>query len=459
MAILRIALNYSCQRVIFIDNALMKPPEFATIAERRAHGESLRKKLTRTDQAHWKPAHGRDPIPVILAANTGRLPSLVPLKMHRMSLSPFAFFRGSAPLMAEDLAENPVTGLYTQICGDAHVRNLGAYAAPDGHLVFDINDFDETTQGPWEWDLKRLATSVVLCGREAGDSGKACTQAVCKLVESYREAMGVLSEMKAINLVKYEIRRFAEQGVIQEVLDKARRVTPLKTLQKLTQPNRKGMLQFQHQPPVLHHVDEPTRKKVLHSLKSYRDTLGAGHQIVLDAYHPVDVAFKVVGTGSVGTRDYVVLLFGNGPDDPMFLQVKQALPSCYAPWLKNVPRVQHSGKRVAQGQQRMQTVTDPFLGWTHIGSRQYLVRQLNDHKGSIELDDLVGSGLAAFAEVCGELLARGHARSCDPNVISGYLGSGGGFAQALGRFGLLYADQTQKDWEELRRSRKLSTKV
>ena len=229
--------------------------------------------------------------------------------------------------MAEDLAESPVTGLYTQICGDAHVRNLGAYAAPDGHLVFDINDFDETTQGPWEWDLKRLATSVVLCGREAGNSDKACALAAATLVKCYREAIDSLSEMKAINLVKYEIRRFAGEGVIREVLDKARRVTPLKTLQKLTQPVENGMLQFQHQPPVLHHVDEATRAKVLASLKSYRDTVGAGHQIVLDAYRATDVAFKSSRHGRAWEPAMrTVLLFGNGPDDPMFLQVKEALP-------------------------------------------------------------------------------------------------------------------------------------
>ncbi len=425
----------------------MKPPEYATAEERRTHGESLRKKLTRLDQARWKPAHGRDPIKTILAANAGRLPSLLPLKMQRMSVSPFAFFRGTASLMAEDLACNPVTGLYTQICGDAHVRNLGAYAAPDGHLVFDINDFDETTPGPWEWDLKRLATSVVLCGREAGNSDKACTLAVSLLVECYREAMGVLSEMKAINLVKYEIRRFAEQGIIQEVLDKARRVTPLKTLQKLTEPGARGLFQFQHQPPVLHHVDEATRQKVLHSLKSYRETVNAGHRIVLDAYRPVDVAFKVVGTGSVGTRDYVVLLFGNGPDDPMFLQVKQALPSCYSPFLKGVPRVQHSGKRVAQGQQRMQTVTDPFLGWTTIDGHHYLVRQLADRKASIDPMDLKGKKMLEYVTVCGETLAKAHARTGDPLALAGYCGDTPKLDKGIAKFSTLYADQMTKDHE------------
>ena len=424
----------------------MKPPESCSIAKRRANGQSLRKKLARTEQARWKPGHGRDPVQTILAANSGRLPSLVPLKMARMSASPFAFFRGSAPLMAADLASGPVTGLLTQICGDAHVRNLGAYAAPDGHLVFDINDFDETTRGPWEWDLKRLATSVVLCGREAGDSDKTCALAASALVECYRETMDVLSEMKAINLVKYEIRRFAGQGIIHEVLDKARRVTPLKTLQKLTQPVEKGVLQFQHQPPLLHHVDEATRAKVLHSLKSYRDTVNAAHQIVLDAYRAADVAFKVVGTGSVGTRDYVVLLFGNGPDDPMFLQVKEALPSCYSPYLKNVAIPKHSGMRVAQGQQRMQTATDPFLGWTTIDGRDFLVRQLADRKAAIDPMDLKGKKMLEYVTVCGETLAKAHARTGDPLAIAGYCGDTSKLDEAIAKFASLYADQMAKDY-------------
>ncbi|HWB58358.1 MAG TPA: DUF2252 domain-containing protein [Chthoniobacteraceae bacterium] len=424
----------------------MKPPAFPTAAERRALGQNLRKKLKRVDQGKWKPAKDRHPLRAILAANAGRLPSLVPLKMARMSVSPFAFFRGSASLMAADLAESPVTGLYTQICGDAHVRNLGAYAAPDGHLVFDINDFDETTQGPWEWDLKRLATSVVLSGREAGDSEKICAQAVATLVASYREAMDVLAEMKVINLVKYEIRRFAEQGIIEEVLNKARRVTPVKTLQKLTQPSKDQLPRFQHQPPVLHHVDEATRKKVIHSLKSYRETVNAGHQIVFDAYKPADVAFKVVGTGSVGTRDYVVLLFGNGPDDPMFLQIKEELPSCYAPHLKNVKQAGNNGRRVAEGQQRMQTVTDPFIGWTCIDGRDYLVRQLADRKAAIDPIELKGRKMFEYVTVCGETLAKAHARTGDPLAIAGYCGDTAKLDGAIAKFATAYADQMTKDF-------------
>ena len=295
--------------------------------------------------------------------------------------------------------------------------------------------------------MKRLATSVVLCGREAGDSDKACSLAAATLVECYREAMDVLSEMKAINLVKYEIRRFAEQGVIQEVLDKARRVTPPKRSKNSRNPPGNGIPQFQHQPPVLHEVDAATREKVLHSLKSYRETVNAAHQIVLNAYHAVDVAFKVVGTGSVGTRDYVVLLLGNGPEDPMFLQVKEELPSCYAPYLKKIPPVKHNGRRVAEGQQRMQTVTDPFLGWTAIDGRDYLVRQLADRKAAIDPMDLKGKKMLEYVTVCGETLAKAHARTGDPHAIAGYCGDTAKLDKAVAKFATLYADQMTKDYD------------
>jgi len=424
----------------------MKPPKIPTIAERRAFGESLRKELNRTDQANWQPGKNRDPIRTILAANKGRLPELIPVKMGRMSASPFAFFRGSASLMAADLSETPVTGLTVQICGDAHVRNLGAYAAPDGHLVFDINDFDETTPGPWEWDLKRLAASVVLCGREAGNSDKSCSEAVMTLVRNYRQWMDFLSDMKVIDLVKFEIRHFNERSVIRGVLNKAKRVTPLKTLEKLTEPSKHGIPLFRHEPPVLHHVDTRKRNKVLESLKSYRETIGASRQIVLDAYHPVDVAFKVVGTGSVGTRDYVVQLFGNGPEDPLYLQVKEALASCYTPYLKHLPAPGHNGRRVAEGQQRMQTVTDPFLGWTTIDSHQFLVRQLADRKASIDPIDLKGRAMLEYVTVCGETLAKAHARTGDPIAISGYCGDTPKLDKAVASFAIAYANRMTDDY-------------
>jgi uncharacterized protein (DUF2252 family) len=418
----------------------------SSIEERHAFGESLRKKVNRTSHGDWKPGAQRDPIAAVKASRKGRLPELVPVKMERMSMSPFAFFRGAAPLMAADLASTPVNGLRVQICGDAHVRNLGAYAAPDGHLVFDINDFDETTAGPWEWDLKRLAASVVLCGREAGNPEASNADAVTMLVECYREWLDFLSEMKAIDLVKYEIRRLGKQSVIKEVLNKAKRVTPSRTLQKLTEMKKNGVIQFRHDPPVLQQVDNEIRGKVLASLTPYRDTVGSAHQLVLDAYHPEDVAFKVVGTGSVGTRDYVVMLFGNGPDDPMFLQVKEALPSCYAPYLKDIEPAAHNGQRVAQGQQRMQTATDPFLGWTTIDGHHFLVRQLADRKAAIDPLDLKGKSMFEYVTVCGETLAKAHARTGDPVALAGYCGNTAKLDKAITKFATAYADQTTIDY-------------
>jgi len=247
---------------------------------------------------------------------------------------------------------------------------------------------------------------------------------------------------------------------IHKALVKAERATPQHTLEQLTEPvpDKPGARRFRESKPLLTRVAAAQAAAVLASLATYREMLEPQRQHLLSFYRPVDVAFKVVGTGSVGLRDYCVYFEGNGPADPLFLQVKEEPASGYAPYLPDAHPAQHNGQRVAEGQRAMQLQSDPFLGWTHIGNRSYLVRQLNDHKGSIDLPDLAEGGLQAYGEVCGELLARGHARSGDPRTIAGYLGSGDGFAEALGKFGALYADQTEKDWQELRRSRKMGSK-
>jgi len=377
--------------------------------------------------------------------NKGRLPKLIPVKMGRMAVSPFTFFRGTAPLMAADLATLPVTGLSVQLCGDAHMRNLGAFAAPDGHLVFDINDFDETMPGPWEWDLKRLAASVILAGREAGDSDSVCGDAVLALTAYYRKSLQRFARMPVIELAKFEIRRESCTGVVRQLLHNAERATPAKTLKKLTESNGESWPVFHGKAPVLDHVSAQVRKQVLHSLTAYRETLGANRQLVFDAYRPHDVAFKVVGTGSVGTRDYVVLLFGTGPQDPMFLQIKEELHSCYAPYLPTSV-TEHQGKRVAQGQQRLQTASDPFLGWTTIDGAPYLVRQLADHKASLDPGDLKGDVLAEYASVCGEALAKAHARTGDAIALSAYCGNSNKLDKAIAVFAIAYADQVTSDY-------------
>jgi uncharacterized protein (DUF2252 family) len=419
-----------------------------SLAERRAEGKKLRDKLPRVDQADWKPAPDRDILAAVKAATAGRLPGLIPIKMGRMSASPFAFFRGAASLMARDLANHPTTGLQVQLCGDAHVKNLGAYAAPDGRLVFDLNDFDETIPGPWEWDLKRLAASIVLAARDAGDSEGDCTEATHEMVRCYRESLDLFSRMKVLELAKYAIHRQSENKVVRDVLQKAERVTPLKTLNKLTEPAKNGLRRFHDNLPALRHVPEGIRVAVFKALKEYRQRVTAGRQLILDAYHPVDVAFKVVGTGSVGTRDYVVLLFGNGTEDPMFLQIKEELQSCYAAYLGSADEFKHQGQRAAQGQQRMQTVTDPFLGWVTMEGHQYLVRQLADHKAAVDPAELKGEALLEYAVVCGKVLAKAHARTGNAAALYGYCGDAVKLDKAIGKFALTYADQTRLDYDQ-----------
>ncbi len=386
----------------------------------------------------------------------GRVPALVRLKYELMAESPFAYFRGAVSVMAADLAALATTGINAQLCGDAHVRNLGAYAAPDGRLVFDINDFDETIRGPFEWDLKRMAASLVLAGRAAGQKEGFAQQAVIHCIQSYIALTRKLSAMPLIEACHFQVHRVGSAQPVHDALAKAERATPQHTLEHITRPFARpgGPRRFRESKPMLTRVTGRQASAVLASLGPYREMLEPQRQHLLSLYRPVDVAFKVVGTGSVGLRDYCIYFEGNGPADPLFLQIKEEPASAYAAYLPEAHPAHHNGQRVAEGQRAMQLQSDPFLGWTHIGARQYLVRQLSDHKGSIDLEDMAGDGLTAYAGVCGELLARGHARSGDPAVISGYLGSGAGFAEALATFASAYADQTEKDWNELRRSRR-----
>ena len=422
---------------------------FHAVAERGAFGQSRRKALSRVELGVWKPSASRpEPGALLLASEKGRLPHLLRIKHLRMTASPLGFFRGAAPLMAWDLGHRPRTGISVQLCGDAHVRNLGAFAAEDGHLVFDINDFDETAPGPFEWDLCRLATSFVLAAREAGDTDRSAKEAVRILSRSYRESLRRFLEMPVLELLRYEIRRHVEDGPVHEVLAKAERATPRACLKKLTLPDRRLGRRFAHQPPLLTRIPPGLGRQVVSALGPYRASIGAARRLLLESYRPVDVAFKIVGTGSVGTRDYVVLLAGAGHDDPIFLQVKEALASCYAPYLRGARMPSHHGERVAEGQHRMQTHSDPFLGWTTVAGRPYIVRQLSDHKASLDPRVLRGSALVEFALVVGEIFAKAHARTGDPAVLLGYLGKGERFDEELARFAGSYADQTGKDHEE-----------
>jgi uncharacterized protein (DUF2252 family) len=438
-------------------NHALPPPQ------RRAFGQSRRKQVRRQEQKLWRASDRQtDPIDALAAAAVGRVRGLLAIKWERMAASPFGFFRGAVPVMAADLAVLPHTGIFTQLCGDAHVRNLGAFAAPDGRLVFDINDFDETIRGPFEWDVKRLATSIILAGREGASKNAACNEAAAVLLRSYRRSMHAFARMAVMDVARYQVHRLQRIAPVSQVLRKAERATPLTNQAHLTVLPKAAAKGGKNAPPQRIFVEhKPLQFRltgakanlVLNSLGLYRESLLPERQHFFDLYRPLDVAFRVVGTGSVGLRDYVVYLEGNGSDDPLFLQIKEEPNSAYAPYLGEMGAPQHQGHRVVQGQRSMQFLSDLLLGWTTINNRQYLVRQLNDHKASIAMEDLKGEGLNQYAEICGELLARGHARSGDAVALSGYIGNSDRFISALVQFAVDYADQTEADYEEFMRSR------
>lgn len=416
-------------------------------ADRREQGKARRQALHRVDQCQLQSPKGRpDPVDLLVNAAKGRLDELLPIKWTRMNVSPFGFFRGAVPLMALDLAAQPASGITTQICGDAHVRNLGAFASPTGALVFDINDFDETIRGPWEWDLKRLATSLVLAGREAGDADSVCKDAVLAFVAEYRHSLGVSAEMTGLELARYTVHRHLEVGPVTAVLRKADRATPQNTLQKLTV-ERGGGHKLKEQKPLQFPVDDKTRREVLASLEAYKASMSHERRHFLELYRPLDVAFKVVGTGSVGTRCYVILCFGSGPDDPLFLQMKEEPPSAYAQYLKDAAACSHQGQRVVEGQRLMQAQSDIFLGWTRMEGRDYLVRQLADYKAAVSPADLKGTGLIEYARICGEVLGKGHARAGDACMLDGYCGHSDKLDNAIAKFAFAYAVQTEADYK------------
>jgi uncharacterized protein (DUF2252 family) len=312
-------------------------------------------------------------------------------------------------------------------------------------LVFDLNDFDETIRGPWEWDVKRMAASIVLAGRESGhdraaskSAAEACAGSYCRSIEEY-------SRQPLLQVARHQVHREERIEPVHAALQQSERARPLDLLKRFTEPERHGGPHFRDQRPLLWRIRGQAAQEVLRSLGAYRKTLAPERRHLFDLFRGIDVGFKVVGTGSVGLRDYVVLFEGNGPQDPMFLQIKQEVPSAYAKFLPG-PTNQHQGRRVAEGQRAIQPLSDLLLGWTSIGPHEYLVRQLNDHKGSIDLQRLRAGGLKSLALVAGELLARGHARSGDPCQISGYCGSGEKLAQTLGDFAAQYADQTEADY-------------
>ncbi len=413
-------------------------------------GKLRRKQVARGDLGLWSPKRRKQsPLLLLKQASRGRVESLLPLKAERMSASPFAYFRGAAPVMAYDLSLAAHTGILCQLCGDAHVQNLGAFAGEDGRLIFDINDFDETTRGPFEWDVKRMATSILLAGEEAGVKAAGCTAAAEAFLRAYCGLVHRLSCLPVLEVARFQVHGLLRNEPVSEVLRKAERATPLHSRDRLTI-EEKGKRVFASQPPTLRRVRGEERRSVLASLSTYRKSLAPERRHFVDQLQPLDVGFKVVGIGSVGMRDYCLYLQGNGPNDPVFLQIKQESASAYAPYLPKAASAElHQGQRVVDGQRAMQVQSDPLLGWTSFGGHDYLVRQLKDHKASLDVTALEAEGLEQYAQVCGQLLAHGHARSGDARLMAGYLGSDKRFTAAMLEFAQAYADQTATDWKQL----------
>ena len=418
-------------------------------AEREAFGRNLRGRVRRVDHSAWITGE-RDVLGRLRASEAGRLPDVLPFRHGRMASSPFAFLRGGAAIMAPDLMALPHTGYFVQICGDAHVRNLGAYSSADGRIVFDVNDFDETCRAPWEWDMKRLAISIVLVARELGGSDMVSREAVGAMIRTWRETLHELADLPAVELARYSVHRFATKGPVGRVLAKAERMSPLHARDELSAPGPDGRPLFIANVPKLSRVPEAEAMRVLESLVPYRDTIGPSRQQILECYKPYDVAFKVSGTGSIGAHNYAVMCAGNGPNDSLILQVKEALPSTYvAQGWPDPTAPAHQGQRVAEGQHRMQTSVDPFVGWTTIEGRPYYVRQLADHKASINPADLRRASLVEYARVCGETFAKVHARTADAAVLYGYAGLAEKLDRAIAKLAVIGADQVTRDWEVL----------
>ncbi|WP_054056157.1 DUF2252 domain-containing protein [Alloactinosynnema sp. L-07] len=424
-------------------------------AQVRAEGRALRAVVGHG--AHRRMALGAERpsiVEFVRASNAGRVPDLVPLRVGRMLASPFAFFRGSAGLMAGDLAAAPSTGVHAQLCGDAHAANFGLYGTPDGQIVMDINDFDETLPGPWEWDLKRLATSLVLAGREGAVSAKGCRDAAEDVVRSYRKTIDHLAEQPFLDSwtalgdesVLSKVRAEELFDDFAKAAKKARKNTSARVAARWTSRGDDQRWRFVVDPPVLTAVDDEVADAVVGALPEYVDTLRESRRNLIMRYGVSDVAFRVVGTGSVGLRNYLALLHGNG-DEALILQVKEARPSALAEHL-GVGAAKHEGKRIVHGARLVQAETDILLGWTTVQGRDYIVRQFRNRKGEIDATTLDRDHLDDYGRLAGALLARAHTRSVDPRLLSGYC-EGGDLDEAFADYAIAYADQTAADHAEL----------
>jgi uncharacterized protein (DUF2252 family) len=432
-------------------------------SERKAAGKALRSDTPRSSHGDWNPAPDRpDPVDVITSQDANRIQPLVPIRHGRMSESAFAFYRGAAKIMAGDLSSTPSTGLTAQLCGDAHLSNFGSYASPDRRQVFDVNDFDETLPGPWEWDLKRLATSFVLAGRENQFDKKTTTSITKQSVTSYREAMAnygsqrtldVWYSQASLKMIAAAAPKKKDRKRIKKQAKKSRSKGSLKALSKLAS-KVDGKYRINSEPPLLvplrdlstQYKPDELRDQVTGTIDSYRNTLADNRKVLFDKFEMVDIALKVVGVGSVGTRCMVILLEGRDEHDPLFLQIKEAESSVLEDHLPKSAYAEH-GERVVRGQRLMQASSDIFLGWETVpGPHHFYGRQFHDMKGSADPSAMNVRRMTSYAQVCGRTLAHAHARSADPIAIAGYLGSGDTFDRAVTKFAFTYADINDADY-------------
>lgn len=431
---------------------LLQPP-----AARRALAKTLRKNCSRKSLGGWRPPKNRpDPIDILIATSKGRVESLVPIRYARMMASPFAFYRGGAALMASDLSTTASTGVLLQICGDAHLVNFGGFATPERELVFDINDFDETTVGPWEWDVKRLGASFVVAARANGLSAQEAHDCAWEVGAAYRDHLAAYAEMPLLD-AWYDHMNL--QLVIDRMQDPQMKKLAAKTVKKAmaqtahTKEFAKLAVaggsppKIQDQPPLIYHdmslQESITAGERAAAFEGYRNSLLPEKRVLLDRFRAVDYAVKVVGVGSVGTYCGIILMVsGNG--DPLFLQFKEARDSVIDPFIgKNA--YAHQGQRVVAGQRLMQSASDMFLGWTEGPKRHFYIRQLRDAKISPQVELMGAATLRRYGHLCAHALARAHARSGDAVLLSAYLGKSDAFADALASFSVAYADQNERD--------------
>ncbi|MEU5220338.1 DUF2252 domain-containing protein [Streptomyces sp. NPDC020807] len=429
-----------------------------TPSERAARGRAARKRVSRSSHGRWIPSSQRpDPLTVLERQCVDRLPDLVPLRYGRMAVSPFAFLRGAAAVMAADLGAQRHTGLTVQLCGDAHLLNFGVYASPERTLLFDVNDFDETLPGPFEWDVKRLAASVAVAALQNGSAKPKAHRAALVAAESYRTTMRHLAGLGEL-AVWYEriaaddllpVIRKADRARLERNLAKARRRTSLQALSKLTETDASGVRHIAEDPPLLERVTDLDRVTLGKIFSDYRSSLADERRVLLDRHHYMEAARKVVGVGSVGTRCFVLLLEGRDAGDPLILQIKEAVRSVLEPYLPST-QYDHQGHRVVAGQRLTQAASDIFLGWmTGPEQRHFYWRQLRDMKGSAEVETMSPATLRDYARLCGRALARSHARSGDRIAIAAYLGGSDVFDRAIADFSLAYAGQNADDYAAL----------